>query len=118
MAGKQNESFPGSGAPARPGDPIDLDTSVAGEEDPGASIDLANVRPRGTEGRNDQPAGQAPAQPVGAQPAMAPGDEAPAGTPSTGEDVCPECGGTGRLGASACPNCQGTGKVIVGIGGA
>jgi DnaJ-class molecular chaperone len=49
---------------------------------------------------------------------MAPGDEAPAGTPSTGEDVCPQCGGTGRIGAGPCPNCEGTGKVIVGIGGA
>jgi DnaJ-class molecular chaperone len=49
---------------------------------------------------------------------MAPGDEAPAGTPSTGENVCPQCGGSGRIGSSDCPNCQGTGKVIVGIGGA
>jgi DnaJ-class molecular chaperone len=48
---------------------------------------------------------------------MAPGDEAPAGAPGTGEDVCPRCGGTGRLGGSACPDCAGTGKVNVGIGG-
>lgn len=116
MAAKQHDSLPGSNAPVRPGDPIDLAQSVAGEEDPGASLDLANVR--GTEGRNDQPAGQAPHQPTGGQPPMAPGDEAPPGTPSTGENVCPQCGGTGRLGASACPNCEGTGKVIVGIGGA
>lgn len=26
---------------AKPGDPIELETSVAGEEDPGASIDIA-----------------------------------------------------------------------------
>lgn len=83
MASKQADPHP----------PIDLTTSVAGEEDPGAAVEL----------------GQRP---------MAPGDQAPAGTPSTGEDVCPQCGGTGRIGASACPNCQGTGKVIVGIGGA
>lgn len=113
MAGKQNDIASASRAPARPGDPIDLDSSVAGEEDPGASIELANVR--GTEGRSDQPASR---QPTGAQPPMAPGDEAPAGTPSTGENVCPQCGGSGRLGASACPHCEGTGKVIVGIGGA
>ncbi len=25
------------------------------------------------------------------------GDEAPRGTPGTGEDVCPECHGTGRI---------------------
>jgi hypothetical protein len=116
MAGKQHDSSLGSNAPARRDDPIDLELSVAGEEDPGASIDLAGVR--GNEGRNDQPAGQAPLQPTGTQPPMAPGDEAPAGTPSTGEGICPQCGGTGRLGASACPNCEGTGKVIVGIGGA
>jgi hypothetical protein len=115
MAAK-DDSLLGSTKPARPGEPLDLTTSVAGEEDPGASIDLAT--PRGNEGRNDQPAGQPPMQPTGAQAPMAPGDEAPAGTPSTGEAVCPQCGGSGRLGASACPNCEGTGKVIVGIGGA
>ncbi len=27
--------------PVRPGDPIELETSVAGEEDPGASLDVA-----------------------------------------------------------------------------
>lgn len=109
---------PDQNPPAAPGDPIDLDRSVVGEEDPGASLDLANVRPRGTEGRSDQPTDRTPGAPTGAQPPMAPGDEAPAGTPSTGEDVCPQCGGTGKLGATACPNCEGTGKVIVGIGGA
>src|SRR5690606_5813149 len=112
----KDDSLPGSRPAARPGDPIDLSTSVAGEEDPGASLDLA--QPRGAEGRNDQPAGQAPKQPVGGQPPMAPGDEAPAGTPSTGENVCPQCGGTGRIRGAPCPNCEGTGKVIVGIGGA
>lgn len=82
MAARQNDSQLGSNAPARPGDPIDLDGSVAGEEDPGASLD------------------------------------APADTPGTGGNVCPQCGGSGKLGASSCPACQGTGKVIVGIGGA
>jgi DnaJ-class molecular chaperone len=116
MAAKQQDSSPGSGSPARRGDPIDLQESVAGEEDPGASIDL--TAPRGTEGRSDPPAGQAPGQPSRAHAPMGPGDEAPAGTPGTGENVCPRCGGSGRLGASACPECGGTGKVNVGIGGA
>lgn len=49
---------------------------------------------------------------------MNPGDEAPRGTPGTGEDVCPRCGGSGRLGAGPCPDCAGTGKVNRGIGGA
>lgn len=71
-------------------------------------------------GANDQPAGAAPgSSPSTAQRQMAPGDEAPPGTPGTGEDVCPQCGGTGQVAESGrCPNCQGTGKVTVGIGGA
>lgn len=52
-------------------------------------------------------------------PPTAPGDEAPPGTPGTGEDVCPVCGGSGSDEAGApCANCEGTGKVVVGIGGA
>ncbi|MFD0666242.1 hypothetical protein ACT80S_00850 [Ramlibacter sp. MAHUQ-53] len=66
--------------------------SVAGEEDPGAAIEL-------------------PAAP------MAPGDQAPAGTPGTGEGVCPRCGGSGRIGETECPDCLGTGRIIEGIGG-
>jgi hypothetical protein len=49
---------------------------------------------------------------------MAPGDQAPAGTPGTGETVCPSCGGSGKAQAGTCPACRGTGKVIIGIGGA
>jgi hypothetical protein len=109
MADKQTPSSPAS----RPGDPLDLGTSVAGEEDPGASVDLAR-----SPGRSDQPAGQAPGQPSMAQPPMRPGDEAPEGTAGTGETVCPQCGGSGQAGASSCPTCLGTGKVTVGIGGA
>jgi len=68
---------------------IDLNESVAGEEDPGASIDLP----------------------------VSPGDEASPGTPGTGEDVCPSCGGSGRSATGECPMCKGTGKVTSGIGG-
>jgi hypothetical protein len=50
---------------------------------------------------------------------MNPGDEAPAGTPGTGENVCPACHGTGKLrGAQACVSCGGTGRIVAGIGGA
>jgi DnaJ-class molecular chaperone len=49
---------------------------------------------------------------------MNPGDEAPAGTPGTGEAVCPDCHGTGRRKDQDCSTCGGTGKVIAGIGGA
>ncbi|HMQ35310.1 MAG TPA: hypothetical protein PKD53_31615 [Chloroflexaceae bacterium] len=50
--------------------------------------------------------------------AMSPGDEAPAGTPGTGENVCPVCGGEGTVDGGECANCGGTGVVIEGIGGA
>jgi len=49
---------------------------------------------------------------------MSPGDEAAPGTPGTGENICPECKGTGKInGGKECPNCGGTGKVVEGIGG-
>ena len=47
-----------------------------------------------------------------------PGDEVPRGTPCTGEDVCPECKGSGRIANEPCANCGGAGKVIRAIGGA
>ncbi len=47
-----------------------------------------------------------------------PGDDAAPGTPGTGEDICPRCGGRGTIGGGECQNCGGTGKVIEGIGGA
>jgi DnaJ-class molecular chaperone len=46
-----------------------------------------------------------------------PGDQAKPGTPGTGENVCPDCHGSGKLGAKPCPTCDGTGKVIEGISG-
>lgn len=49
---------------------------------------------------------------------MNPGDEAPRGAPGTGEDVCPDCHGSGRQGERSCPTCGGTGKITRGIGGA
>jgi DnaJ-class molecular chaperone len=47
----------------------------------------------------------------------APGDDAAPGTPGTGENVCPQCSGSGRVDGNACQTCQGTGKVVEGIGG-
>jgi RecJ-like exonuclease len=59
--------------------------------------------------------GSTPGRPL--QDEIAPGDDAPAGMPGTGEAVCPECAGTGRLRDRICPNCEGRGKVVQGIGG-
>jgi hypothetical protein len=53
---------------------------------------------------------------VGA-PKPAPGDEAAPGTPGAGEDVCPECGGSGRIENRPCPVCEGTGRIVAAIGG-
>lgn len=51
-------------------------------------------------------------------PASAPGDEAPPGTPGTGEKLCPECGGSGQSASGGeCPFCLGLGKVTAGGGG-
>ena len=50
--------------------------------------------------------------------ASAPGDEAPPGTPGTGENLCPRCNGSGKLEGGECPNCDGSGKIVEGIGGA
>lgn len=48
---------------------------------------------------------------------LAPGDEAPPGTPGSGEDICPRCGGTGKVDGATCEECRGTGRVIHGVGG-
>lgn len=49
---------------------------------------------------------------------MRPGDEAPPGTPGTGENLCRNCGGSGRVDGQPCRECEGTGRVVTGIGGA
>ena len=59
-----------------------------------------------------------------AKPAMAgrggsaSGDDALPGTPGTGEDICPECRGSGKIGAATCQNCEGSGRIIKGVGDA
>jgi hypothetical protein len=52
------------------------------------------------------------------RPDMKPGDVVPPGTPSSGEDVCPDCGGSGRRGDAECETCLGTGRVNEPVGGA
>ena len=46
-----------------------------------------------------------------------PGDEAAAGTPGTGENLCPHCGGSGDHDGTPCEVCGGTGKVTEGLAG-
>jgi hypothetical protein len=58
---------------------------------------------------------KAPAKPTAA---MSPGDQAPPGTPGTGENLCPVCSGKGSVAGKPCANCDGTGFVVEGIGGA
>ena len=48
---------------------------------------------------------------------MKPGDEAPAGTAGTGDDVCPTCEGRGTVGSKPCETCAGTGVITRAIGG-
>jgi RecJ-like exonuclease len=52
-----------------------------------------------------------------ARPDLAPGDEVPPSTEDAGEDLCPQCGGSGRVDGEPCPNCGGSGRVIVPVGG-
>lgn len=48
-----------------------------------------------------------------------PGDEAAPGTPQTGEDICPECNGSGKMPDQAqCANCGGTGRIVKNVGDA
>ena len=53
----------------------------------------------------------------GDTPKLNPGDQGEPGSPGTGENVCPECKGSGRLNAGPCPTCGGTGKIVEGIVG-
>ncbi|MDB5368845.1 MAG: hypothetical protein JWP20_403 [Roseomonas sp.] len=60
------------------------------------------------------PEAELPQEPGGQKP----GDDAPAGTPGTGDDICPDCQGSGQINEKPCETCKGTGVVTKGIGGA
>jgi DnaJ-class molecular chaperone len=52
-----------------------------------------------------------------------PDDDPELGTPGTGEDVCPDCHGTGKQvdtktgkATEPCERCDGTGTIVEGIG--
>jgi len=38
--------------------------------------------------------------------------------PGAGENICPQCNGSGKRNGKRCENCAGTGKIIRGVGGA
>lgn len=61
---------------------------------------------------------EAPGAVTPGSPAMNPGDEAPAGSPQTGENTCPKCQGSGSVQGKPCPDCAGTGLVTEIIGDA
>ena len=46
-----------------------------------------------------------------------PGDEVPPDSGSSGENVCPDCGGDGRVDGATCRTCRGTGRVEEAVGG-
>lgn len=48
---------------------------------------------------------------------MKPGDEAPPEEPTTGENVCPDCGGSGERDGGTCATCRGTGRISEAVGG-
>ena len=56
-----------------------------------------------------------PGQP--GHPDLAPGDAASPDTPNAGEDLCPDCSGSGKMDGGECPTCQGSGTLVEGVGG-
>ena len=118
---------PGEGVPAptasSPGADQEINLaseSVAGEEDPGASLDMPAGASSSSSSSSYFSPGASPGS--GGAPAVPdlpdPVQETPAATPFPGEKTCRECGGSGQFGASACPRCNGSGKVAVRQGGA
>lgn len=50
--------------------------------------------------------------------AARPGDEGQPGDAPVGEDLCPDCDGTGTRDGDTCATCAGSGRINEGIGGA
>jgi hypothetical protein len=49
---------------------------------------------------------------------LRPGDEGPPGEAPVGENLCPDCSGSGEVSGQTCATCEGTGLIDQGIGGA
>jgi len=84
------------------------DQSVAGEEDPGASLSIP-------EESIDLTASQVVSTLPGA---INPSDKASEGTLGMSKGICRECGGSGRMANGPCASCDGSGKVNVSLIGA
>ncbi|HMC17188.1 MAG TPA: hypothetical protein VKI18_16245 [Albitalea sp.] len=112
-----DETFPASD-PISPSAAMHADKQVStGKDDVDWQLEPGADKPCGSARKASAMSSDAGSS-VEAPAPMSPGDEAPPGTPGTGEDVCPRCGGSGRLANGPCPECDGTGKVTRGIGGA
>src|SRR4051812_44647826 len=94
------------GSIARSGDPARVRLLSAWSSSGHSEFTVMTQQPSG--GPTDDP--DQPRRPADPMPAMNPGDQAPPGTPGTGENVCRVCGGSGRLDDDPCPSCGGTGK--------
>ena len=55
---------------------------------------------------------------VAGQPTRSPGDEARPGSPQTGENICPDCGGSGSRNGAGCETCGGSGRITAIVGDA
>ena len=87
--------------------------SVAGEEDPGAALDLLYPSTiRGAVVKSDASAGHSPSVDV---LVLNPGDASASGTPGSEEAICRVCDGTEQNANAPCKTCGGTGKVNGGV---
>jgi len=86
--------------------------SVAGEEDPGAALDMPE-----SAFHLQASGGSGCTQPFTLSDAIDPGDDAPVLARNTGESVCCECGGAGTITGALCLVCGGTGRVNTRSGG-
>ncbi len=102
-----NDSFPASDPPS-----ITAPHSDDAKESKGTRESKSTGESKGA----SRPSGNAPSGTAsGAR--VHPGDAARPGTPGTGENLCPDCSGSGVRDGQRCETCGGTGKIIAGVGG-
>lgn len=64
----------------------------------------------------EEPKGEGMSEGEQERKTMAPGDKAQPGAENAGQDLCPECDGTGRYRDEECKNCGGSGTIWVPVG--